>query len=259
MQGFFIFIVSNGLSYGILLLFLSFNQKIMAGILCIESSTTVCSAAIAIDGRAVYSLREDRPNSHSSKLTVLIEQLLKDAGIGVNDLDAVAVSSGPGSYTGLRIGVSVSKGLCYGVGKPLIAIPSLEIMAAGFLADIGTFERDALLCPMIDARRMEVYSALFSTGLKVERPVRAEIIDDFSYADILLERPVYFFGDGAMKCAGVIKGSNAHFVDGIVPLAYSMAGLASERFAEERFEDVAYFEPFYLKDFIATVAKNKFF
>lgn len=241
------------------MLFLPFNHIIMAGILCIESSTTVCSAAIAIDGKSVHSLREDSPNSHSSKLTVIIEQLLKDAGMGVADLDAVAVSSGPGSYTGLRIGVSVSKGLCYGGAKPLIAIPSLEILAAGFIADKCPVESDALLCPMIDARRMEVYSALYSIGIKEERAVKAEIIDDSSYADILQVRPVYFFGNGAMKCTAVIKGSNAHFVDGIVPLASSMAGLVSERFAEGRFEDVAYFEPFYLKDFITTVAKNKFF
>ncbi len=231
----------------------------MANILCIETSTAVCSVALALKGKLISSLREDTPNSHSLKLTVLIESLLEQANVTAENLDAVAVSSGPGSYTGLRIGVSVSKGICYGAGIPLIALPSLEVLAANFLEKHPEIEEKALLCPMIDARRMEVYSALYNKALEEERPVAAEIIDENSFADIRSARPTYYFGDGASKCSSVIANPSAFFIDGIVPLASAMIPLAKDRYKAGKFEDVAYFEPFYLKNFVATTAKNKFF
>jgi tRNA threonylcarbamoyladenosine biosynthesis protein TsaB len=231
----------------------------MALILCIETSTTVCSVALAQNHEVLSMLREDTPNSHSTLLTVLIEQLLAQAGYQVEDLDAVAVSSGPGSYTGLRIGVSVAKGMCFAMDKPLIAITSLEIMVAQFLLQTPDVTAEDLLCPMIDARRMEVYSALYRNNLSVVREVLAEIIDENSYEAELKHQKLLFFGDGAAKCRGPIVHAHAHFVEGVVPLASAMASLAMSRFETRLFEDVAYFEPFYLKSFMATTPKSKFF
>lgn len=231
----------------------------MALILCIETSTTVCSVALAQNHRVLSLLREDTPNSHSTLLTVLIEKLLVQAGYQAADLDAVAVSSGPGSYTGLRIGVSVAKGICFAANKPLIAITSLEILAAQFLEQRSDIAGQDLLCPMIDARRMEVYSALYQSDLTLVREVLAEIINEGSYQTEMERRNIYFFGDGAAKCRETIVGVHAHFVADVVPLASAMASLAANRFETKRFEDVAYFEPFYLKSFMATTPKRKIF
>ncbi len=231
----------------------------MALILCIETSTTVCSVALTQNHQVLSSLREDVPNSHSTLLTVLIEKLLAQGGFQAEDLDGVAVSSGPGSYTGLRIGVSVAKGICFALDIPLMAITSLEIMAAQFLQKPPDVTVQDLLCPMIDARRMEVYSALYRNDLSLVREVEAEIIDENSYQPVLKQQRIFFFGDGAAKCREVLNHPHAFFVGDVVPLATAMTSLAMTRFEAKLFEDVAYFEPFYLKSFMATTPKNNFF
>lgn len=231
----------------------------MALILCIETSTTVCSVALARDDQVLAGRREDLPNSHSTRLTVLIEELMQEAGLSMDELAAVAVSSGPGSYTGLRIGVSVGKGLCFALQKPLLAFSSLEVLAAAFLQSEAKSETGALLCPLLDARRMEVYTALFNSDLQIQGDIRAEIVSGESFAAALQQGPVYFFGDGSDKCREVLTHPNARFVDEVVPLAAAMAPLACERYRQKKFEDVAYFEPFYLKAFQATVPRNKVF
>ena len=170
-------------------------------------------------------------------------------------LDAVAVSCGPGSYTGLRIGVSMAKGICYGRNIPLIAIPTPEVMTVPVLL-FQDLPEDALLCPMIDARRMEVYAAIYDRALKVKREISADIIDENSYSEFLAEHPVYFFGNGAAKCREKITHPNAHFIENIHPLAKWMFPLAERAMAEKDFKDVAYFEPFYLKEFVASTPKK---
>lgn len=231
----------------------------MALILCIETSTTVCSVALARDGRVLVARREDLPNSHSTRLTVLIEELMLEAGLMMDELAAVAVSSGPGSYTGLRIGVSVAKGLCFALQKPLLAFSSLEVLAAAFLQSGNAPEDGALLCPLMDARRMEVYTAFFNSDMQMQGDIRAEIVSGESFAAALQQGPVYFFGDGSDKCRVVLTHPNTRFVDEVVPLAAAMAPLAQERLSRKQFEDVAYFEPFYLKTFQATLPRNKVF
>jgi tRNA threonylcarbamoyladenosine biosynthesis protein TsaB len=169
--------------------------------------------------------------------------------------DAVAVSCGPGSYTGLRIGVSMAKGVCYGRNLKLIAVPTLELLCVPILLrEIP--EEDALLCPMLDARRMEVYAGIYDRGLKPVRPIQADIVDGETYQAFLDEHPVYFFGNGAKKCQTTIQHPNAHFIENVEPLAKWMQPLAEKRFLNGQFEDVAYFVPFYLKDFVAKLPKK---
>jgi tRNA threonylcarbamoyladenosine biosynthesis protein TsaB len=169
--------------------------------------------------------------------------------------DAVAVSCGPGSYTGLRIGVSMAKGICYGRDLKLIAVPTLELLCVPILLrEIP--EEDALLCPMLDARRMEVYAGIYDRGLRTVREIRADIVDENTYKEYLDEHPVYFFGNGAKKCISTINHPNAHLIDGIEPLAKWMQPLAEKRYLNEQFEDVAYFVPYYLKDFVAKLPKK---
>ncbi|MDL2221343.1 tRNA (adenosine(37)-N6)-threonylcarbamoyltransferase complex dimerization subunit type 1 TsaB [Parabacteroides sp. OttesenSCG-928-N08] len=228
----------------------------MPCILHIETSTTVCSVALSLDGEVRFRKESLEGMSHAALLGVFAEEAMQAAkGEGLQP-DAVAVSSGPGSYTGLRIGVSFAKGLCFGQGLPLIAVPTLELLAHTALqrhiADSG-----ALYCAMLDARRMEVYSALYDALLHPVRDTVAEIITEESYRELLKTSEVCFFGNGAAKCKALIDSPNALFVEDIVPLANNMVALAERRFAEGAFEDVAYFEPFYLKEFQATVAKNK--
>ena len=189
-------------------------------------------------------------------LTVFIGEAMAEAGIGYNELSGVAVSRGPGSYTGLRIGVSAAKGICYGADIPLIALDTLLIMARGLLRNIADND-GLLLCPMIDARRMEVYTALYDTAGTRVKDITAEIIVNDSFKDYLDERKIIFFGDGSGKCRDTLKHPNAVFIEGIYPSACYMAQLSFKAFAEKIFEDTAYFEPFYLKDFLATTPKNK--
>lgn len=226
-------------------------------ILCIETATPTCSVALLQDGK-VAGLREtDRKNSHAEVITLFIRELMDNHELDASHLDAVAVSMGPGSYTGLRIGVSTAKGLCYAGSKPLIAVGTLESMAAGALQRTGAQPEDTIYCPMIDARRMEVYDALFDHTGKEIRETKAEIIDENSFSGLLKEHAVYFFGDGADKCRSVITHPNASFLDGFSPSAAYMAPLVMQKFKAGQFEDVAYFEPFYLKDFVAGVPKVK--
>jgi tRNA threonylcarbamoyladenosine biosynthesis protein TsaB len=226
----------------------------MAYILSIETSTQVCSAALALDGKVIEIRESFDDKTHASMLTVFIDELLKSNDLMVKDLSAVSVSQGPGSYTGLRIGVSVAKGLCYAAGLPLIAVNTLKAMAKEKMNDPSV-----LLCPMIDARRMEVYSELFSYDLSPKREIVAEVIDSNSYLETLASQKIAFFGNGAAKCSNLLANPNALFIDGIYPSAKYMAVLAQETYDHKEFKDVAYFEPFYLKDFVATIPKRRMF
>jgi len=229
----------------------------MACILNIETSTKVCSLALSVNRDIVFEQANFSGSSHASHLGVYAFQAIEYAKKNQLTIDAVAVSSGPGSYTGLRIGVSEAKGLCYGFGIPLITIPTLKIMTSALLSAHRSSLTDHHFCPMIDARRMEVYASLFDINLNEIRPVQADIINEDSYKEYLGKQPVVFFGDGSDKCKSVITSSNALFVDNIHPLATAMVGLAEDAFNNDQFVDTAYFEPFYLKEFQATVAKNK--
>ena len=235
---------------------ISEKTSLMATILHIETSTEVCSVAVSQDGLCVFE-REDRegPN-HAVKSGVFIDEALSHIDSQLLTLDAVAVSGGPGSYTGLRIGVSTAKGVCFGRDAQLISVPTLEVLCVPVLLQEKVKEDDALLCPMLDARRMEVYAALFDRSLREVRPTQADIVDGETYKAFLDERPVYFFGNGAAKCVEVIDHPNARFIEGVVPLARWMFPLAERRFFDQKFEDVAYFEPFYLKDFVAKAARD---
>lgn len=228
----------------------------MPCILHIETATEVCSVAVSLDKEILFSREETKGPSHAVLLGVFVNEALIELRARNIKLDAVAVSCGPGSYTGLRIGVSEAKGLCYGLNIPLIAIGTLKVMAAA-VAKSGVAKSDTLLCPMIDARRMEVYDAVFGSELSLVRDVHADIIDQGSFADLLAIHTIVFFGNGADKCKAALTHAHALFLDGIYPKAVDMVDLADAAFAKHEFVDVAYFEPFYLKEFVATVPKNK--
>lgn len=227
----------------------------MSCILHIETSTEVCSVAVSQDGACIYSKEDFEGPSHAVVLGVYVDEALSFINSHAIPLDAVAVSCGPGSYTGLRIGVSMAKGVCYGMGVPLIGLPTLEVMCVPILLR-EELPDDALLCPMIDARRMEVYAAVYDRALRVQRPISADVIDEGSYAGLLAEHPVYFFGNGSGKCREKITHPNARFIESIHPLAKWMFPLAEKAVAREEFKDVAYFEPFYLKEFVASKPKK---
>ena len=226
----------------------------MCTLLTIETSTPVCSCALSHDGEVLIRKENHEGQSHASRLGLFVHEIMEDVREQGMQLDAIAVSSGPGSYTGLRIGVSEAKGLSYGLGIPLIAIPTARVMASMMKDRVGENE---LLCPMIDARRMEVYATFFDRSLNVIRTTSADIVDGDSYLDLLEKQPVVFFGNGAAKCRDVITHPNARFIDDIHPLAPGMVPLAEEAFRNGDFVDSAYFEPFYLKEFVATIPKNK--
>ena len=225
----------------------------MDNILLIETSTALCSVALAQDG-AVTSYRESSaPKAHASLTAVFIQEMLAERGLTLADCDAVCVSKGPGSYTGLRVGVSTAKGLCFGSGKPLLAVGTLDTL----VAQAETPNDFRYIIPMIDARRMEVYTAVFEKGVQVTETAPM-IIDETSFAEYLEQGTCLFIGDGAGKCADVIKHPNAQFCQ-CWPKASAMLEPAMKAYKEKRFEDVAYFEPFYLKEFVATVSKKKLF
>ena len=229
----------------------------MERIILIETSTALCSAAISEDGKITAYRESSAPKAHASLTAVFIQEMLEEKGLGISDCDAVCVSMGPGSYTGLRVGVSTAKGLCFGSGKPLIAVGTLDTLVAQAANEAeGTSYRHII--PMIDARRMEVYSAVFSPDGRQITETAPVIIDENSFAQYLEEGDVLFIGDGAGKCADVITHPNAHFIQ-CNPKASSMAQPASAAYKEKRFKDVAYFEPFYLKEFVATVSRKKLF
>ena len=219
----------------------------MEVILCIETATKSCSVSLSQNGKTLQTIElVSDQYSHSEKLTLFIEQILKDQQKSFSDLDAVAVSKGPGSYTGLRIGTSTSKGLCYALDIPLIGISTLKAMAFTMAID----KNSAIYCPMIDARRMEVFSALYDVNNKQVRGVQADIVDENTYAEFLVNE-IVFFGDGSLKCKEIINHKNAKFIEGINPSAKNLVILAKAKFEKKDFEDVAYFEPYYLKDFVA--------
>ncbi|HIY13707.1 MAG TPA: tRNA (adenosine(37)-N6)-threonylcarbamoyltransferase complex dimerization subunit type 1 TsaB [Candidatus Alistipes cottocaccae] len=235
----------------------------MSLILCIETGTDVCSVGIARDGE-LLSLREsDEGRDHARKVGVFVDELLRETGIAPDDLDAVAVGKGPGSYTGLRIGVSFAKGLCYGLRKPLLAVGSLDALVevaredyeAGILA-VDDWQH-ARLCPMVDARRMEVYAQVFDSQGTPLTDVSAEVVSEESFAAYRQAgEPFVIFGSGARKCADLLAG--ATFVE-VTPSARGLARLAQQALDEGRTEDIAYFEPFYLKDFVVTTSKKRLF
>ena len=228
----------------------------MSCILNIETSTDVCSVAISDNGQVIFNKEDHSGPNHAVKLGVYVDEALSFIDAHGIPLEAVAVSCGPGSYTGLRIGVSMAKGICYGRDVKLISIPTLELMAVPVLLGEHPAEEDALIVPMLDARRMEVYAKVMDRALKEVRPIQADIVDAETYKEYLDRETVYFFGNGAEKCMEVINHPNARLVKGIEPLAKNMAPLAEKRFVEGKFEDVAYFVPFYLKDFVAKMPKK---
>ena len=223
----------------------------MERIILIETSTALCSVALAEDGAVTAYRESSAPKAHASLTAVFIQELLSERELTLADCDAVCVSMGPGSYTGLRVGVSTAKGLCFGSGKPLLAVGTLDTLVAQAASDAR------FIIPMVDARRMEVYTAVFENGRQITETAPA-IIDENSFAEYLEQGPCLFIGDGAGKCADVIKHQNAHFCQ-CHPKASSMLSPALAAYKEKRFEDVAYFEPFYLKEFVATVSKKKLF
>ncbi|MCX6287809.1 MAG: tRNA (adenosine(37)-N6)-threonylcarbamoyltransferase complex dimerization subunit type 1 TsaB [Bacteroidetes bacterium] len=222
----------------------------MGSVLCLETSSGICSVAIGQDGRILSCHESEQKNAHSAQLTNLIDMALSDAGLGLPDMDAIAVSMGPGSYTGLRIGVAAAKGFCYALDKPMIAVPTLKALALGMreLAGSGDF----LLCPMLDARRMEVYTAVYDKSLNEIYPVSAEIITGESFADLLGSGTLIFAGEGAAKCKALL-GTHEHsvFIDDFALSARFSYPLALGKFMHKAFENLAYFEPYYLKDFVA--------
>lgn len=233
-----------------------------ARILHIETATNICSVALS-EGEQLIALREsDEDKSHGALLTVFMDEILKESRIKPEDLNAISVSKGPGSYTGLRIGVSAVKGFGYALDLPIIGIDTLLAMAIGAKAceeveELSRQNSELLLCPMIDARRMEVYSGFYTMKDQVFRKVAADIIDADSYADILASHPVVFFGNGSLKIKEILIHDNARFVDGLVPSAKNMILPSLAAYREKNFEDTAYFEPYYLKDFVATIPKKK--
>ena len=223
----------------------------MERIILIETSTALCSVALAEDGKVTAYRESSAPKAHASLTAVFVQEVLEERGVKLADCDAICVSKGPGSYTGLRVGVSTAKGLCFGSGKPLVAVGTLDTLVAQ-AGDVA-----GIVIPMIDARRMEVYSAVFENGTQITETTPV-IVDENSFAEYLEQGPVLFIGDGAGKCADVIKHPNAHFCQ-CNPKASAMLQPAVAAYRAQQFEDVAYFEPFYLKEFVATVSKKKLF
>ena len=228
----------------------------MSRIILIETSTSLCSTALVEDGKVVCERISDEPRAHTSKTALFVSEMLSEKGLKVSDCDAVAVSKGPGSYTGLRVGVSTAKGLCFGAGIPMISVGTLDTLVWQALDGNMLPEGCRYIIPMIDARRMEVYTGIFTPDGKQISPTVAQIIDADSFKDQLAEGPVLFIGDGADKCKDTLTSPNARFIQ-CCPKAASMTHPAIDALEAKRFEDVAYFEPFYLKEFITTVSKKK--
>ncbi len=227
----------------------------MSCILHIETSTNICSVALSQDGTCLYEEINSEGPSHAQVLAGFVKEAVSFADSHAIPIDAVAVSKGPGSYTGLRIGVSEAKGIAYGRDAKLLSVSTLKCLTVPILLK-EELPEDALICPMIDARRMEVYCALYDRALKEICPTQALIIDEDTFHSTLDKHPIYFIGNGADKCVQTIKHPNAHFIQGIVPKAKYMIPLAEMAMARNEIEDVAYFEPFYLKEFVATQSKK---
>lgn len=226
-------------------------------ILHLESSETVCSAAIS-EVEKIRAIRESRiPNSHSRKLSAFVQELFQETGLSAGNFHAVALSMGPGSYTGLRIGASVAKGICYAAGIPLIAVSTLALMAEAMHVNLEKTPENALFCPMMDARRMEVYDAMYTTELQEVRKAEARIIDQNSYSGFLATDYIIFGGSGSSKFREINQHKNAIFMNDIIPHAKYMQRIALAKYHTEDFVDAAYFEPFYLKAYVAAKPKNK--
>ena len=218
----------------------------MANIICLETATTNCSVAIGVNGQVQSLVEENTPNySHAEQLHVFIEAALKKAALPLEALDAVAVSKGPGSYTGLRIGVSAAKGLCFSLDLPLIAIPTLQSMAMQV-----KLESNEVVIPLLDARRMEVYSEVYDASGTSIRETKAEVITESSFTDYTSCKRVHLIGPGASKCEEVLTNPVFSYITSAIPSAQELASLAERKFKQQEFEDVAYFEPYYLKDFV---------
>jgi len=230
----------------------------MSKIILIETSSSLCSTALAVDGKLACSVESSEPRAHASKTAPFVKQMLDQAGLRVSDCDAVCVSAGPGSYTGLRVGSSTAKGLCFGAGIPLIAVCTLDILVNQAMEGKLVPGNCAAIVPMIDARRMEVYTATYSPEGERLGEIEAKIVKSGDFSDILSRGKVLFIGDGAAKCTSVIDNPNGVFVQ-VQPDAGAMASIAEKAFREGRFADTAYFEPFYLKDFVATVSRKTLF
>ncbi|WP_337561022.1 tRNA (adenosine(37)-N6)-threonylcarbamoyltransferase complex dimerization subunit type 1 TsaB [Prevotellamassilia timonensis] len=228
----------------------------MSCILNIETSTNVCSVALSQDGVCLYEDVNMEGPSHAQVLAGYVKNAVSFADSHAIPIDAIAISKGPGSYTGLRIGVSEAKGVVYGRDAKLLSVPTLKLLTVPILLGHEELPEDALLCPMIDARRMEVYCALYDRALNEVVQTQALVIDSDSFKDYLDKQPIYFMGNGADKCVETIQHPNAHFIKNIVPRAKNMIPLAEMAMAKEQIEDVAYFEPFYLKEFVATKSKK---
>lgn len=236
----------------------------MAVILHIETATEGCSVAVSEDGANIFNTDNfdelrgagKKDTNHSKRLGVFVDEAMSFTDNHGIPFDAVAVSSGPGSYTGLRVGVSMAKGVCYGQNLKLISVPTLELLSVPVLLIHDDLPEDALICPMLDARRMEVFTALYTRALRPVVDVQAMVIDENSFKEHLDKHPIYFFGNGAEKCKAVINHPNAHWFDGIELNAKYMAPLAEKKFLRGEFEDVAYFEPNYMKEFVAIKAKK---
>lgn len=225
----------------------------MALILNLETSTKVCSVALARDGQLIgFNESHDENYTHSEKLTPFIANVFAQAGLNISSLDAVAVSKGPGSYTGLRIGTATAKGICYALEKPLIGIETLKSLASSVTAlSPNPLTGQPLLCPMLDARRMEVYCAVYDRQFNEIMNTRAEIIDENSFSELLKHNTIYFFGDGAEKCKVTLsRHKNAVFPESIFPSAKNLIPFSEQRYNSNQFESLAYFEPYYLKDFV---------
>lgn len=230
----------------------------MTKLLYIETATKVCSVSLSENGKCIAIRESLVANSHAEMLTTFMEELIKEADWEYDDLDTIVVSKGPGSYTGLRIGVSSAKGLCFSLEKPLISVSTLKAMAFGMAKLIDITDEKILFCPMIDARRMEVYSAIFDKENNEVRKIEAEIIDENSLSEYLKDHIVYFAGDGAEKCKeSFADQANARFLDDFQISSKDMIEIATQKFEKNKFEDMAYFEPYYLKDFIAGPPKVK--
>jgi len=227
----------------------------MSTILHIETSTEVCSVAVSEDSHVIFHQEDHNGPNHAERLGKMVDEALSFTDNHAIPFDAVAVSCGPGSYTGLRIGVSMAKGICYGRNLKLIGVPTLELLCVPVLLR-EVAEEDALFCPMIDARRMEVYAGIYNRALHPVREIMADIVEADTYKEYLDKHPVYFFGNGAKKCMEIIDHPNAKLIEGIEPLAKWMQPLAEKRLLNGQTEDVAYFVPYYLKDFVAKLPKK---
>ena len=219
-------------------------------ILCLDTATGICSVALTRAAQVVACRENSDGNSHAKTLLPFVEEVLNDAGVKPQELSAVAVSMGPGSYTGLRIGTSTAKGLCYALDIPLIAVPTLQIIAAGAAANLPA-DSSAVLCPMLDARRMEVFSALYDHNLNAMSDVASYIVNENTFAETLAQHPTVFCGDGMEKCRALLQSHPNAIFDGTPLSARHIAGIALKKFNEKQFEDLAYFTPLYGKDYVA--------